>query len=54
MPPRGNITDYDFLPVGVLPTHRAIKLTLRLAALREPVRTLRKPRTICTAPHGGW
>ena len=34
--------------MGVLPTHRAVKLTLRLAAFREPVRTLRKPRTI---PH---
>ena len=45
---RGAVTDYDFLPVGVLPTHRAVKLTLRLAALREPVRTFRKPRTI---PH---
>ena len=45
---RGAVTDYDFLPVGVLPTHKAVKLTLRLAALKEPVRTLRKPRTI---PH---
>ena len=45
---RGAVTDYDFLPVGVLPTHRAVKLTLRLAALKEPVRTFRKPRTI---PH---
>ena len=42
------VTHYDFSPVGVLPTHRAVKLTLRLAAFREPVRTLRKPRTI---PH---
>ena len=40
------MTGYEFLPVGVLPTHRAVRLTLRLAALREPVRTLRKPRTI--------
>ena len=45
---RGAVTDYEFLPVGVLPTHRAVRLTLRLAALREPVRSLRKPRTI---PH---
>ena len=45
---RGAVTDYDFLPMGVLPTHRAVKLTLRLAAFRELVRTLRKPRTI---PH---
>ena len=43
---RGAVTGYEFLPVGVLPTHRAVRLTLRLAALREPVRTLRKPRTI--------
>ena len=45
---RGAVAGYDFLPVGVLPTHRAVKLTLRVAALREPVRTLRKPRTIHT------
>ena len=49
---RGAVTGYDFLPVGVLPTHKAVKLTLRLAALREPVRTLRKPRTI-PHPEGG-
>ena len=50
---RGAVTDYDFLPVGVLPTHRAVKLTLRLAALREPVRTLRKPRTTPHPAEGG-
>ena len=47
---RGAVTDYDFLPVGVLPTHRAVKLTPRLAAFREPVRTFRETRTI---PHPG-
>ena len=39
---------YEYLPVGVLPTHRAVRLTLRLGSLREPVRSIRKPRTI---PH---
>jgi hypothetical protein len=50
---RGAVTGYEFLPVGVLPTHRAVRLTLRLAALREPVRTLRKPRTIPLTPTRG-
>ena len=45
---RAAVADYEFMPVGILPTHRAIKLTLNLVALREPVRSLRKPRTI---PH---
>ena len=45
---RGAVADYAFLPVGALPTHRAVKLTLKLEALREPVKSLRKPRTI---PH---
>ena len=49
---QGAVTGYDFLPVGVLPTHRAVKLTLRLAALKEPVKTFRKPRTI-PHPEGG-
>ena len=34
------------MPVGILPTHRATKLTLKLGALSEPVKSLRKPRTI--------
>ena len=51
--PRGAVTDYDFLPVGVLPTHRAVKLTLRLAALRELVRIFRKPKTIPHLAEGG-
>ena len=45
------MTNYEFLPVGVLLTHTAVRLALKLAAPaapREPVRTLRKPRTI---PH---
>ena len=50
---RGAATLYDFMPVGVLPTHKAVKLTLRLATLREPVRTLRKPRTIPHPELGG-
>ena len=41
----GAVVDHELLPVGVLPTHRAVRLTLRLAALKE-LRTLRKPRTI--------
>ena len=43
---RWAVTGYDLLPVGVLPTHKAVKLSLKLAALREPVRTPRKPRTM--------
>ena len=49
---RGAVMNYEFLPVGILPTHRAVRLTLRLAALREPVRSPRKPRTIPHADHG--
>ena len=45
---RGAVADYEFLPVGALPTHRAVKSILKLEALREPVRSLSKPRTI---PH---
>ena len=37
---RGAVTDYEFLPIRVLPTHKAVRLTLRLAALRKQVRTL--------------
>eukprot|EP00972_Heterocapsa_arctica_P027010 3972410-Heterocapsa_arctica.AAC.1 len=33
------------MPRGVIPTHRPVKLTLRLAGLREPVDTLWKPRS---------
>ena len=50
---RGAVTDYEFMPVGVLPTHRAVRLTLKLAAPREPVRTLKKPRTIQRPEPGG-
>ena len=45
---RAAVADYGFLPMGALPTHRAVKLTLKLEALREPVKSLRKPRT---TPH---
>ena len=45
---RGAVAGYEYLPVGVFPTHRAVRLTLRLASLREPVRSIRKPRAI---PH---
>ena len=45
---RAAVADYEFLPVAALPTHRAIKLTLNLGAVKEPVKSLRKPRTI---PH---
>ena len=45
---RGAVADYGFLPVGALPTHRAVKFTLKSEALRETVRSFRKPRTI---PH---
>ena len=45
---RAAVADYEFMPVGILPTHRAVRLTLNLGALREPLRSLRKPRTI---PH---
>ena len=40
--------DCEFLPVGILPTHRAVRLTLRLAAPKKPVRILKQPKTI---PH---
>ena len=45
---RGAVADYEFLPVGALPTYRAVKSTLRLERLRGPVRTFRKPRN---TPH---
>lgn len=45
---RAAAANYEFLPVGALPTHRAVKLTLKLGTLREPAKSLRKPKTI---PH---
>ena len=47
------VTDYEFMPVGALPTHRAARLTLKLAAFREPVGTFRKPRIISHPEPGG-
>ena len=50
---RDAVTDYEFTPVGALPTHGAVRLTLKLAAFREPVRTMRKPRIIPQPEPGG-
>ena len=44
------MTDYEFLPVGILSTHRTVRLTLRLAALKKVVKTFKKPRTTYPAP----
>ena len=45
---RGAVANYKFLPVEVLLTHRAVRLTLSLAAFRELVRIFMKLRII---PH---
>ena len=37
---------YEFLHVGALLTHRAVRFTLRLETRREPARTFWKPRII--------
>eukprot|EP00972_Heterocapsa_arctica_P097040 14316624-Heterocapsa_arctica.AAC.1 len=34
------------MPRGAIPTHRPVKLVLRLAGLWEPVDTLSKPRSL--------
>ena len=43
---RNAVAGYDYLPVGQLPTHRAVRLTLRLQGLIDMVPTLRRPRAL--------
>ena len=43
---RNAVDGYEYFPVGQLPTHRAVRLTLRLQGLIDMVPTLRRPRAI--------
>eukprot|EP00972_Heterocapsa_arctica_P048468 7144170-Heterocapsa_arctica.AAC.1 len=43
--PTNSVVDYQALPRGIIPSHRPVKLTLQLSAMREPVDTLWKPRS---------
>ena len=47
---RESIQGYEVLPVGRLPTHRPVRLTLWLSELVEPVPVLRRPRAVPDRP----
>jgi hypothetical protein len=47
---REAVRAYDWLPQGVLPTQKAVRLTLSLEGLRQPVRSLRCPKAIPIPP----
>ena len=43
---KNSVLSYQAMPRDVVPTHRPVKLVLRIEGLREPVDILWKPKTL--------